>query len=145
MGALRRLPPPGGAVHAFNGSDVERDTFLGFALRLGFGGAATYAGSKRIRRHLAELPDGAWLLETDAPDMPGSKRRDAHEKEGLSLATEPADILEAAKAAAQLRGITVGEVAKVSRDAAIAAFPRLPGLLALPDAFAKRFGSSQLD
>ena len=75
MGALRRLPPPGGAVHAFNGSDVERDTFLGFALRLGFGGAATYAGSKRIRRHLAELPDGAWLLETDAPDMPGSKRR----------------------------------------------------------------------
>lgn len=145
MGALRRLTPPGGAVHAFNGSDVERDTFLGFALRLGFGGAATYAGSKRIRRHLAELPDGAWLLETDAPDMPGSKRRDAHEKEGLSLATEPADILEAAKAAAQLRGITVGEAAKVSRDAAIAAFPRLPGLLALPDAFAKRFGSSQLD
>lgn len=138
MGALRRLPPPGGAVHAFNGSDVERDAFLQLGLRLGFGGACTYAGSKRIRRHLAELPDGAWLLETDAPDMPGSKRRDAHEREGKSLLTEPADILEAARAAAELRGITVEEAAKVSRDAAIAAFPRLSGLLALPDAFAKR-------
>ena len=87
-------------------------------------------------------------ISRNSPTGPGSlkpMRRDAHEKEGLSLATEPADILEAAKAAAQLRGITVGEVAKVSRDAAIAAFPRLPGLLALPDAFAKRFGSSQLD
>ena len=138
MGALRRLPPPVGAIHAFNGSDVERDAFLQLGLRLGFGGACTYAGSKRIRRHLSELPDGAWLLETDAPDMPGSKRRDAHEREGKSLFTEPADILEAARAAAELRGITVDEAAKVSRDAAIAAFPRLSGLLALPDAFAKR-------
>ena len=137
MGALRRLPPPGGAVHAFNGSDVERDVFLSFGLRLGFGGAATYAGSKRIRRHLAELPDGAWLLETDAPDMPGSKRRDAHALEGTPLLTEPADILETARVAAELRGITIKQAAEISRAAAIQAFPRLEGLLALSDAFAK--------
>lgn len=83
LGLLRRVygspgktgfQPVRGAVHAFNGSDAEREAFLAFGLVLGFGGACTYDGSKRIRRHLSELADGAWVLETDAPDMPPSSR-----------------------------------------------------------------------
>ena len=75
LGLLRRVygspgktgfQPVRGAVHAFNGSDAEREAFLAFGLVLGFGGACTYDGSKRIRRHLSELADGAWVLETDA-------------------------------------------------------------------------------
>lgn len=132
---LRRIPPAGGAVHAFNGSAVERDRFLEMGLSLGFGGAATYAGSRRIRAHLAAVPDNAWVLETDAPDMPTSRRRDAHARGEAPLETEPADILEAAAAAAVLRGLSLEAVAAQSSRNACAAFPRLASLLSRPDAF----------
>ena len=108
LGLLRRVygspgktgfQPVRGAVHAFNGSDAEREAFLAFGLVLGFGGACTYDGSKRIRRHLSELADGAWVLETDAPDMPPSSRRDAFALGHSTLDTRPADILEAARTA----------------------------------------------
>ena len=101
LGLLRRVygspgktgfQPVRGAVHAFNGSDAEREAFLAFGLVLGFGGACTYDGSKRIRRHLSELADGAWVLETDAPDMPPSSRRDAFALGHSTLDTRPADI-----------------------------------------------------
>lgn len=137
LGLMRRIPPAGGAVHAFNGSDVEREAFLKLGLRLGFGGAATYAGSRRIRRHLAELDDGLWVLETDAPDMPGAARRDAHAAGRAELLTEPADILETVRTAAALRGVTEAAVTASSRAAAVAAFPRLEGLLAHPAAFSR--------
>ena len=141
---LRRRMPAGGAVHAFNGSDQERESFLQLGLKLGFGGAATYAGSLRIRRHLAEVPEDAWVLETDAPDMPTSRRRDAFAHGALLLDTAPADILEVADAAAMLRALPLEAVAAVSRRNAIAAFPRLAPLLTRLDAFARR-GRDTLD
>lgn len=119
---LRRRRGVTGVIHAFNGSDVEREAFLSLGFRLGFGGAATYEGSRRIRRHLSEVPDWAWVLETDAPDMPSSARRDRGE-----LRTEPADLAEYGRLAAQLRGVSLGEAARQSTDNARAAFPRLAG------------------
>lgn len=117
---LRRTPPVSGVIHAFNGSDVERESFLKLGLKLGFGGAATYEGSRRIRRHLATLNANDWVLETDAPDMPSSSRRDSG-----SVRTEPADILETAAVAARLRGETLDFVIESTRRNAMAAFPRL--------------------
>lgn len=117
---LRRHRGVTGVIHAFNGSDVERDAFLELGFKLGFGGAATYAGSLRIRRHLSEVPDDAWVLETDAPDMPSSERRDR----GL-LRTEPADIASYGQLAATLRGLTLEEAVRQSSRNARSAFPRL--------------------
>lgn len=149
---FRQLPPPGGVMHAFNGSAVERDAFLRFGMKLGFGGAATYAGSLRIRRWLAQAPRDAWVLETDSPDMPSSPRRDAWEAERLKageaaagpLLTEPADILDALRAAAELRGLTPEAAAAEARRNALAAFPRFEALLARPDAFARRFAAERM-
>lgn len=126
-----RVAPPGGVVHAFNGSDAERDAFLKRGLKLGFGGACTYAGSRRIRRHLAEISENAWVLETDAPDMPSSMRRERHAAGLCPLKTEPSDLLEVAQAAAELRGISVEAVAAISRTNAVSAFPRLARTLEL--------------
>ncbi|MDO5530530.1 TatD family hydrolase [Sutterella sp.] len=138
LGAFRRIPPPGGVIHAFNGSDAEREAFLARGMKLGFGGAATYAGSRRIRRHLAEVKDGDWVLETDTPDMPGSGRRDAFAAGLAPLATEPADIREYVRVASDLRGVSEEEVVRISRAAALRTFPRLEGLLAHPGAFSRR-------
>ncbi len=121
---LRRFPPVSGVVHAFNGSDVEREAFLRMGLKLGFGGALTYEGSQRIRRHLTVLKADEWVLETDAPDMLSSFRR---EKGGVR--TEPADLLDTARVAAKLREESLEMIAVSSRRNAIAAFPRLAGLL----------------
>ena len=120
---LHRLPVAGGVIHAFNGSDAERSQFLAMGFCLGFGGAATYAGSLRIRRHLAEVPAESWVIETDAPDMPSSARRDAG-----SLRTEPADLADTLILAAELRGITPEEALRQSRNNALRAFPRLSGI-----------------
>ncbi|MBU6437734.1 MAG: TatD family hydrolase, partial [Betaproteobacteria bacterium] len=67
---LRRTRVVGGLAHAFNGSAQQASAFVQLGFRLGFGGAATYSGSLRIRRLAAQLPADALVLETDSPDMP---------------------------------------------------------------------------
>ena len=89
-------------------------------LKLGFGGAATYEGSLRIRRHLAEVPADAFVLESDAPDMPSSARRDSGD-----LRSEPADVAQTASLAARLRGVTRDELLFQSIQTTQAAFKRL--------------------
>ena len=72
---LRRIPPRGGIIHAFNGSRQQGEQYLDMGFRLGFGGTLTYEGSKRIRRLARELPLSAIVLETDAPDIPVASHR----------------------------------------------------------------------
>lgn len=117
---LNRHGTVGGVIHAFNGSQDELDRFAKLGFHFGFGGAATYEGSQRIRRHLANLPADRWVLETDAPDIPSSRRRD----EG-NLRTEPVDIVETGLLAAELRALTPEVAAGQALKNAFAAFPRL--------------------
>lgn len=123
---LRLHPVAGGIAHAFNGSDDQAQRFLKAGLRLGFGGAMTYDGSLRIRRLAATLPDDAWVLETDAPDIPPQWLRRA----GATLRNEPAELARIAETLAQLRGVPLEEVASRNRHNACAALPRLARWLA---------------
>jgi TatD DNase family protein len=122
---LRRAEVPGGIAHAFNGSEEQarRLTELGF--RLGFGGAMTYDGSLRIRRLAAHLPDDAWVLETDAPDIPPQWLRD-----GSNLRNEPFELARIGRTLAQLRAIPVHRAAELNAANAQAALPRLAALMA---------------
>ena len=121
---LRRIETPGGVIHAFNGSLEQARAFMALGFRLGFGGAMTYAGSRRIRRLAAELPLRSIVLETDCPDMPSSSRRDSG-----SLRTEPADIADYLALLAELRGMPPGELAGALLENSLASFPRMRGLL----------------
>ena len=116
---LNRYPVKG-VVHAFNGSAVFRQRLLELGLKLGFGGALTYEGSRRIRNHIQELSMTDWVLETDAPDMPNAERREAGD-----LRTEPSDLADTAILVAELRDKDFLEVVKQSRMNAYDAFPRL--------------------
>lgn len=70
IATLKRLRPErGGIIHAFSGSAEEAREYLKLGFRLGFGGAASWPRAQRLRRLLAQLPDAALVLETDAPDM----------------------------------------------------------------------------
>jgi TatD DNase family protein len=67
--ALKQAPPPGGFVHAFNGSLQQARQYQALGFRFGFGGMLTFERSTKLRRLAAELPLDALVLETDAPDM----------------------------------------------------------------------------
>ena len=124
---LRQIRVSGGIVHAFNGSREQASALLGLGLRLGFGGAMTYAGSLRIRRFAATLPDDAWVLETDAPDIPPQWLRDR--EAGMATRNEPGELPRISAELATLRGWSLARVIDQNRQNACAAFPRLAALL----------------
>jgi TatD DNase family protein len=125
---LNRHEVIGGIAHAFNGSEDQALRLVARGLKLGYGGAMTYDGSLRIRQLASTLPDDAWVLETDAPDIPPQWRR----REGARLRNEPGDLPAIGQVMAQLRNLPPTEVARLNRRNACAALPRLAGLLDPP-------------
>jgi len=121
---LRRIEVPGGIAHAFNGSEQQAHEFAALGLRLGFGGAATFSGSLRIRRHAAQVPENRIALETDAPDIAPQWM---HEPSG-ERRNEPAQLPRIASVIAQLRSTTPEHLATINRRNVLDAFPRLSAL-----------------
>lgn len=76
LATLRRKKfPHGGIVHAFSGSLQQADQYISLGFAIGIGGTVTYTRANRIRKLAATLPETNLVLETDAPDMPGSSHR----------------------------------------------------------------------
>ncbi|MGB6054760.1 MAG: TatD family hydrolase [Burkholderiaceae bacterium] len=121
---LRRIGVAGGIAHAFNGSFQQAQRFIEFGFRLGFGGAMTYPRALQIRRLASQLPLGAIVLETDAPDIapswlhPAPNRPDQIPRIGVTLAA--------------LRGLLPEQVAEHTGANAAAAIPRLAQALGNP-------------
>ncbi len=59
----------GGIVHAFNGSERDACALLEAGFVLGIGSLITQPSAQRLQQLLRRLPEHAWVLETDAPDM----------------------------------------------------------------------------
>ncbi|NMF87576.1 TatD family hydrolase [Aromatoleum petrolei] len=114
---LRRIEVPGGIAHAFNGSRQQADAFIALGFRLGFGGAMTFDGSRRIRNLAATLPLDSIVLETDAPDIPPAWAQGRR--------NEPADLRRFAEVLAGLRGLSVAEVTEATGRNACAVLPAL--------------------
>ncbi|MDE2414021.1 MAG: TatD family hydrolase [Comamonadaceae bacterium] len=129
---LRELPVRGGIAHAFNGSLQQAQAFIALGFKLGFGGAVTYERALQLRRLAAELPPGALVLETDAPDIPPhwlyvtAAERAAGQPPARN---SPAELPRIAAVVAGLRGISCVELARATRSNACAALPRLARLL----------------
>ncbi len=121
---LRRISVKG-VLHAFNGSESQAQTFLNLGVKLGYGGAMTYEGSKRIRKILSELPKEAWVLETDAPDMPSDKARQNNPLNPKSL---PSDIAYYGQVASMLRKESIEAVSTQSITNSLEAFPRFQNI-----------------
>lgn len=128
LAGLNRVEVPGGIAHAFNGSADQARRFVERGFRLGFGGAMTYDRALQIRALAKDLPAGALVLETDAPDIPPhwlyrtAGQRAAGEASGRN---EPAELPRIAETLAALRGWSLAETAAVTSANAVAALPRL--------------------
>jgi TatD DNase family protein len=114
---LRRCPVPGGIAHAFNGSRQQADEFIKLGFKLGFGGAMTFPRANRIRELAASLPLDAIVLETDAPDIPPEWN--------AGTRNTPDQLPRIARTLADLRGITLQEVAAATTSNAAVVLPGL--------------------
>ena len=114
---LRRIAVPGGIAHAFNGSFQQAQAFTGLGFKLGFGGAMTFARALQIRRLATELPLDAIVLETDAPDISPSWLHPER--------NSPEQLPRIGAVLAELRGMTLEEVARATSENAHAVMPRL--------------------
>ncbi|MDT8991912.1 TatD family hydrolase [Curvibacter sp. APW13] len=132
---LRQVRPKGGwrgIAHAFNGSDAQAQRCIDLGLKLGFGGALTFERALQLRRLASTLPNDAWVLETDAPDIPphwlyvDAQQRALGQPQGRN---EPGELGRIAQCMAALRGLPLEAVAQTNADNACAALPRLLALL----------------
>lgn len=121
-----------GIAHAFNGSDVQATAFVQMGFKLGFGGAVTFERANQLRHLVQTLPLDAIVLETDAPDMPPhwlyttAQQREAGTAQGRN---SPDQIPAIAEVIAQLRNVSLVDVAQATTHNACEALPGLNVLL----------------
>lgn len=129
---LRRFPVVGGIAHAFNGSRQQAQMFIDMGFKLGFGGAMTYDRATKLKALAKELPLSALVLETDAPDIPPTWMYATAEQRAGGKAqgrNSPAELPRIAKVLAELRGISLQELAVATSENARQVLPRLQSTL----------------
>lgn len=104
---LRRYTPEcGGTIHAFSGSEQQALEYIKLGFKLGFGGGITYPRATKTRHLATTLPINSIVLETDAPDMPLNGYQGKR--------NEPERVKLVAECLAELRGISLMEVAEAT-------------------------------
>lgn len=105
---LRKFKGLRGVVHSFAGSEQQADQLIDLGFHLGIGGPVTYPRAKRLQRIVSTLPIEHLLLETDAPDQPGTEHRGCR--------NEPAWIVSVLQQVARLRGESEARIAEATTE-----------------------------
>ena len=95
-----------GVMHAFSGSAETACEAIRLGLLIGIAGPATWEGAVKPQKMLKAVPLEKIVLETDAPDLSPQKHR--------GMANEPAFIVEVACKTAEIKGVAVEEVARIT-------------------------------
>lgn len=105
---LRQFPSLIGSIHSFSGSEQQALQLIDLGFYLGFGGPVTYTRATKLRKLVSTLPLERLLLETDSPDLPDA----SHSNER----NEPSYLPTIANTIAELRGIEIDEVARITTE-----------------------------
>ena len=128
---LRQCRISSGIAHAFNGSAQQAQAFVDMGFALGFGGTLTYERSLQLRRLACELPLSALVLETDAPDIPPQWLYQTAEQRAQGAAqgrNSPAELPRIAQVLAELRAVSLNDLAAASTANACRVLPQLAAL-----------------
>ncbi|HOC10127.1 MAG TPA: TatD family hydrolase [Thermomonas sp.] len=98
IAAIHRIGGLRGVIHSFPGSPEQAAQLHQLGFLLGIGGPVTFERANRLRKLVAHIPLEQLLLETDAPDQPGSAHRGQR--------NEPAHLVAVLDVVAKLRGIS---------------------------------------
>ena len=106
-----------GAMHYFALEWDWAERFLGLGFYLSFAGLITRPSRAALREVVKRCPSDRLLLETDSPHGNAHKR--------MGVPNRPAYLLDTAELAAELRGITIEQLAELERANALALFTRM--------------------
>jgi len=108
-----------GVMHAFSGSvEIARECIVR-GLKIGIAGPVTWRNAVRPVKVVKEIPLQHLLLETDSPDIPPEPHR--------GEVNEPAFLVDIAGKVAEIKGVSVEEVADVTTENAESIFPGVRG------------------
>jgi TatD DNase family protein len=94
----------GGIMHCFSGGPEQARRSLEMGFHLSFGGIVTFPKAAEIRQAAVEAPADRILVETDAPYLAPVPKRGKR--------NEPAFLVHSAAKLAELRSVTVSEIAQ---------------------------------
>ena len=95
-------------LHCFTGTKKEAKKVLDRGWLISFSGIITFKTSSDLRDVLKDIPIESILIETDAPLLsPQSKR---------GKKNEPSNIVETAEVIADIKNISLEEIAKITSD-----------------------------
>ena len=103
-----------GVVHCFTGNREFAEKLLDRQLAISFSGIVTFRNADMLRESAAYVPDDRLLIETDAPYLAPVPQRGKQ--------NEPAFVVHVAECLAEVRGVTLEHVARVTTANAAAMF-----------------------
>lgn len=106
--------PAGGVIHCFSGKSEHARRALDLGLHISIPGTVTYKKNDQLRSIVANLPEDRILLETDCPFLSPEPKRGRD--------NEPAHIVYTAQKVAEVRGISLEEVARTTTANAVGLF-----------------------
>jgi TatD DNase family protein len=115
----------GGVMHCFGGSLTEAHAFLDLGFYLSFSGTLTYPKAGPLREVAEKAPLDRILVETDCPYLPPQPWRGKR--------NEPAYVVATAQQVADLRGLSLEEVAAATWANTLAAFGLQEETVTAPD------------
>ncbi|MFV2030960.1 MAG: TatD family hydrolase [Gammaproteobacteria bacterium] len=105
IGLLKKNTPLSGVIHSFSGSLQQAQQLIDLGFKLGIAATVGFERAKKLRAVVAQAPDHGLLLESDAPDQPGTNHR--------GELNEPAYIVEHLSTMAELRHIAESELIEI--------------------------------
>jgi TatD DNase family protein len=101
----------GGIMHAFSGSVEMAKACLDLNFYISFGGPLTFKNARKPKEVAKEVPLDRILIETDAPYLTPHPHRGKRNESGY--------VSYVAEVLAELRGLTVEEIARITYDNAV--------------------------
>ena len=115
---LRARPGLTGVMHYFSLDQEWAERFLDLGFHLSFAGLVTRAMRAGLREVARACPADRLLLETDSPfGQPAARKREPQNR--------PAYLIDTARVVAELRGISLEELAEIELNNAISLFHRI--------------------
>jgi TatD DNase family protein len=101
-------PGIGGIMHCFSEGPSEAEQALALGFYISFAGIVTFPKATAIQEAARMVPADRLLIETDAPYLAPVPKRGKR--------NEPAYVVETARKLAELRGVTLEEIAQTTAD-----------------------------
>jgi TatD DNase family protein len=95
-----------GVLHCFSGDLKMAEEAIDLGYLISIAGPVTYPNARTLHQVVQNLPDESIVLETDCPFLSPQSRRGGR--------NEPLYVLETAKKVAELRGMSLGDLAKLT-------------------------------